>query len=447
MLEELFKLKQRKTNVSTEILAGITTFISMSYVLSLTPAILSKTGVNPGALFTATALSAITATLLMAFLANQPIAVAPSCIINTFIVAVIVLRMGHSWQFALTAIAIESILFTLLIYFNLREAIINTIPKNLLLAITCGLGFFLIFFGLANLQIIKIPDEILSVHLYRIQPLIFEHFAILPIISIIIGVTIGAALMSKKVKGAIILSAICTALIGIPFGITKIPVDFSCFKAPPSIAPILCSFQVKEIFSSDLVLVVLSLLFLDLFNVVGTLAGITPKAGLLKREDHRDGIRQALLACSLGSFIGSILGASIVSPYIESAAGMMEGGKTGLTALTTATMFGIALFFYPVISLIPATAIVVTIILTGLYLMRSFKYIDFDDYSEYIPSLLTIITIPLLCNIAAGIIIGTVSYVLLKLATGKAKQLDIVLVILAILYCISLAFFKTNMLV
>jgi adenine/guanine/hypoxanthine permease len=445
MLEKLFKLKQRKTNIKTEILAGITIFISISYVLSLTPTILSKTGMDSGALFTSTALTAIIATLLMAFLANQPIAVASSSTINTFIIAIIILKMGHSWQFALTAVAIESIIFTILICFNLRETMINTMPKSLLLGITCGLGFFVILFALSGLGIIKAADKISSLQSYTIQPLLFGNFKIFSITLIIFGVTIGAALMAKKIKGAILLSIICATLIGIPLGITTIPANFTLFKAPPSIAPLICNFQIKGIFSQDLFLVVLSLLFLDLFNVVGSIVGITSNAGLLKREDRLDRIRQALLACSLGSFIGAVLGTSTTAPLIESTTGIMEGGKTGLTAFTTAIMFIIALFFYPVFSLIPPAAIVVGIILSGLYLMRSIKYIDFNDCTEYIPAFLTIIIIPLLCSIAGGIIIGTISYVLLKLATGKARQLDIVLVILAVLYCISLAFFKINM--
>ena len=445
MLEKIFKLNQRNTNIKTELLSGLTIFISMSYIFVLTPKILSKTGMDTGALFTATGLATIIATLLMAFLANQPIVVAPSATINIFIILVIVLRMGHSWQFALTAVAIESLLFTLMICFNLREAMINTIPKNLLLGISSGLGFFVILFGLSNLGLIKTADKISSLSSYSIQPLLYGNIKLTPIIVIIIGVCIGSVLLLKKVKGAILISILVSTFIGIPLGITTIPQNFTFFKLPPSISPICCNLQFENIYSSDLVLAVLSLLFLDLFNVVGTLVGITSKAGLLKRENHLDKIHHALLACSLGSLIGAFIGTSTSSPYIESTTGIMEGGKTGLSSLTTAILFGFALFFYPVISLIPLTAIVVALVLSGLYLMKSLKYIDFDDPTEYIPSIITVIIIPLLCSISAGIIIGTVAYVLLKLITGKVKQLDIVLVILAVLYCISIAFFKINL--
>jgi len=445
MLEKLFKLNKRNTDIKTELLAGLTIFITMSYVMVAIPTILSNIGLDAGAIFTANILALVIATVFIAFFSNLPIVLAPSISINIFMFVVIVKLLGYSWQFALTAAIIQSVLFTLLVCLNLREVLINVIPKNLIYAITCGLGFYMVFFVLTNMNSTSLSVNIADLNQCTIQYFLYDKIGSFPIILCLIGVVIGAYLMEKKIKGSIIITVIIATFIGIPMGLTRLPTDFTMFQMPPSIRPIVCDFQLDGIISKDMIVVVSSLLFLNVFNVVGVLVGVTSKAGLLKRDDEHDKIRYALLSCSVGSIISSFIGVGSVTPYTESASGVMEGGRTGLTALTAAALFALSLFFYPIIAIIPKPVIIAAIVLTGIYMIKSIQYINFKDHTEAVPSLLLIIIMPLVFSISEGIIVGILSYVILKILMGKARQLDPVLILLALLFCISLAFFGLNL--
>ena len=427
MLEKFFKVKENKSTVRTEVIAGITTFMTMAYILAVNPGILSATGMDKGAIFTATAIAAGVATIVMAVWAKLPFALAPGMGLNAFFAFTVVLGMGHSWQFALTAVFLEGIIFILLTVFNIRELIVNAIPNNVKHAISVGIGLFIAFIGLKNAGII-VDNQATFVGLGNIMDFSAGGAPFVALITIIIT----GALLALKIKGALLIGIILGTLMGIPFGITVLPETFDF--VPPSLSPIFAKFEWQEIFTIDMLIVLFTFLFVDMFDTVGTLIGVSSKANMLDKDGKIPRVKQALFADSIGTTLGAVLGTSTVTTYVESASGVAEGGKTGLTALTTGVLFLLALFLAPIFLMIPAAATASALVLVGAMMVTPITKISFEDYTEMIPVFLTIIMMPLAFSIAEGIVFGMLSYVLLKLLSGKAKQVSPVMYILAILF-------------
>ena len=432
-LSKFFKLKEHNTDVKTEVLAGITTFMTMAYILVINPSMLADAGMDAGGVFTATALSALLACVLMAVLANYPFGLAPGMGLNAFFAYTVVLGMGKTWQFALTAVLIEGIIFILMSAFNIREAIFEAIPKNLKLAVSAGIGLFIAFLGLANTGIIVSGGGTI-IGLGKIK----EGQALLALI----GIIITGILVARDVKGGLLIGIITTTVIGIPLGITVLPESFNTIVSlPPSLEKV--SFQFvgwNEIFSKDMIIVVFTFLFVDVFDTVGTLAGVAAKADMLDENGRLEKVSPALMADAIGTTVGAMLGTSTVTTYVESASGVAEGGRTGLTALSTGLMFGLALFFAPLFALIPSAATAPALVMVGLFMMTSVTKIDFEDMTEAIPAFLTIIMMPFAYSIAEGIVFGMVSYVIIKLFTGKYKDVSIVMWILGIVFILRTIF-------
>ena len=427
MLEKFFNLKQNSTTVRTEVMAGITTFMTMAYILAVNPDILSATGMDKGAVFTATVLSALVATLVMALYAKLPFALAPGMGLNAFFAFTVVLGMGHSWQFALTAVFLEGLIFIALTAFNIREMIVNSIPMNMKHAISVGIGLFIAFIGLKNAGII-VSNPATFVTLGDVTNIAENGGAAVALITLVIT----GVLLATKVKGALLYGILIGAVIGLPLGVTTLPTSFEV--TPPSLSPILMKFEWSQIWSLDMLVVVFTFLFVDMFDTVGTLIGVSSKANMLDKEGRVPRVKQALMADAIGTTVGAILGTSTVTTYVESAAGVSEGGRTGLTSLTVAGLMLLALFLSPVFLMIPGAATAPALILVGAMMMTPVKNIDFDDFTESIPAFLTIVMMPLTYSISEGILFGIISFVLLKVLTGKLKDISIVTMILAVLF-------------
>lgn len=428
MFEKYFQLKQNGTTVKTEVIAGITTFLTMAYILAVNPNILSATGMDINALFTTTAIAAIVGTLVMALWAKLPFALAPGMGLNAFFAFSVVLGMGHSWQFALTAVLIEGLIFILLTVFNIREAIVDSIPRSLKTAISAGIGLFIAFIGLQNAGIIVNNDATL-VSLGEIT----QGTGLLAML----GILITGALLILKVKGALLIGILATAVIGIPLGITQVQ---GLVSTPPSIEPIFFKFEFAQILSWDMLIVVFTFLFVDIFDTLGTLVGVSGKAGMLDKEGRIPNAKKAFMADAIGTTVGSMIGTSTVTTYVESASGVSEGGRTGLTALVTAGCFFLALFFAPLFLSIPGAATAPALVLVGLFMLSPIKELDLTDYSEAIPAFICIIAMPLAYSIAEGITLGLLSYVIINLLSGKWKKLSIGMYILAILFILKYLF-------
>ncbi|MDY0077340.1 MAG: NCS2 family permease [Bacteroidales bacterium] len=427
MLEKYFKLKENKTTVKTEIFAGITTFMTMAYILAVNPDILSVTGMDKGAVFTATALSALIATLVMALYAKLPFALAPGMGLNAFFAFTVVLSMGHSWQFALTAVFLEGIIFIFLTIFNIRELIVNAIPINIKHAISVGIGLFIAFIGLQSAGII-VSDPVNFVALGDVTDTAENGGALMALIALVIT----GMLLAMKVKGALLYGILIGTLIGLPFGETIVPASLELM--PPSLSPIFMKFEWTQVFTMDMLLVVFTFLFVDMFDTVGTLIGVSAKANMLDIEGRVPRVKQALMADAVGTTVGAMLGTSAVTTYVESAAGVSEGGRTGLTALTTAVLFLLALFLSPLFLMVPGAATAPALILVGAMMMTPIQNINFEDFTESIPAFLTIIMMPLSYSIAEGILFGVLSFVVLKMLTGKFKDISVVMIVLAVLF-------------
>ncbi|NEZ75782.1 NCS2 family permease [Clostridium botulinum] len=424
-MENYFKLKENGTTFKTEILAGITTFMTMAYILVVNPGILSQTGMDFGAVFTATALSAAIATLLTGLYAKLPFAQAPGMGLNAFFAFTIVKQMGYSWEFALTAVFLEGIIFILLTIFNVREAIVNSIPNNIKKSISVGIGLLISFIGLDNARVVIHPkDGGTIVALGNIT----SGEALLAII----GILITGILLTKNIRGALLIGIVITTLIGIPMGITKVPTSF--FSMPPSLSPIFLKFEWHNIFTPNMFIALFTLLFMDMFDTVGTLVGVATKAKMLDENGNVPRVKQALFCDAIGTTLGACLGTSTVSTFVESASGVAEGGRTGLTAVSTATMFLIALFISPLFIMIPSPATAPSLILVGLFMMSPIKEIELDDFTEAIPAFLTIIMMPLSYSISDGIVFGVVSYIVIKTLTGKVKDVSLTTFIIGILF-------------
>jgi len=424
MINRFFQLKENNTSVKTEIVAGFTTFMTMAYILAVNPDILSATGMDKNALFTATALSALVATLVMALVARLPFALAPGMGLNAFFAFTVVLGMGYSWQFALTAVFIEGIIFLILTAFNIRELIVNAIPLSMKHAVSVGIGLFIAFIGLQNAGIIVNSDATL-VTLGKIGSA--------PVLIALGGIVITGVMLILRVKGALLIGIFVATIAGLPFGVTNLP-EGNLVDAPPSLAPIFFKLDFSQVFTTDMLIVLFTFLFVDMFDTVGTLVGVSDKAGMLTKEGKVPRVKQALFADSVGTTLGAIFGTSTVTTYVESASGVAEGGKTGLTSLTTAAFFLVALFFAPLFTMVPAAATAPALVLVGFFMMSPILKIDFENYTESIPAFITIIVMPLTYSIAEGIVFGMLSYVFLKVLTGKFKDISVVMIVLAILF-------------
>jgi AGZA family xanthine/uracil permease-like MFS transporter len=425
MLDKYFGISKLGSNMRTELVAGITTFMTMAYILAVNPDILSATGMDKGAVFTATAVAAILGTLVMAFVAKLPFALAPGMGLNAFFAFSVVLGMGYSWQFALTAVLLEGLIFIILTAFNIRELIVNSIPMNVKHAVSVGIGLFIAFIGFSGAGVIVNNDATL-VSLGDIgNPSVLLGLG---------GLILTGILLALKIKGALLIGILLTTLAGIPVGITSVPEGTRLISAPPSLEPIFFQFDFHQIFTLDMLIVLFTFLFVDMFDTVGTLVGVSDKAGMLDKQGRVPRAKQALFADSIGTTFGAMLGTSTVTTYVESAAGVAEGGKTGMTALTVAGMFFLALFFAPVFTMIPSAATAPALILVGLFMMSPVLKINFNDFTEAIPAFLTIIIMPLSYSIAEGITFGMLSYVLLKVFTGRYKEVSIVMYVVAALF-------------
>lgn len=425
MLDSYFGLSKNDTNVRTEMVAGITTFMTMAYILIVNPSILSAAGMDSGAVFTATALSAVVSTLIMGIYAKLPFAQAPGMGLNAYFAFTVVLGMGYSFQFALTAVFLEGIIFILLTLFNVREAIVDSIPSNIKKAISVGIGLFIALIGLEGAGIIVHPQgggTILALGN------ITEGAALLAII----GILITGILLAKNIKGALFIGMIVTAVIGIPMGVTPLPE--SIISMPPSISSVFLKFEWHNIFTLDMVIVLFTLLFMDMFDTIGTLVGVATKAKMLDENGKVPNIKKALFADAIGTTFGACVGTSTVSTFVESAAGVAEGGRTGLTAVSTAIMFTLALFFSPLFASITPAVTCCALVLVGLFMIEPIKEIDLLDFTEAIPAFLTIIMMPLAYSISDGIVFGVISYIVLKVFTGKRKEISITTVIVGIVF-------------
>lgn len=425
ILDRVFKLSEHNTTVKTEIIAGITTFMTMAYILVVNPSVLGDAGMNKDAVFAATAIAAFIGSSVMGLLANYPIALAPGMGLNAFFAYTVVLQMGYSWQFALCAVLIEGLIFILLTVTNVREKIIDCIPKVLKHAVTAGIGLFIAFIGLVNAGIVEGGGAILQLGNMQ-SPTVLLSIA---------GLIIAAVLLSKNVKGTFLLAMVVTTAIGIVAGLVQLP--SAIVSSVPSLKPVFLqafSVPVNQIFSLDMIVVVFTFLFVDLFDTVGCLVGVASKGNMLDENGKLPKAKQALFADAIATTTGSLLGTSTVTAYVESASGIGEGGRTGLTAITTGLLFLLSLFFAPIFTAIPAQATAPVLILVGVMMASSLLEIDFSDFTNAIPAFLTFAMMPLAYSIADGIIFGIISFTILKLATGKKKEVNLSLILLSIMF-------------
>jgi len=425
MIEKVFQLKEHGSSIKTELLAGATTFLTMAYILIVNPLILGDAGMDMGAVFMATAISSAIATFVMALVANLPIALAPGMGLNAFFAYTVVIGMGFSWEMALAAVFIEGVIFLVLSIFDVRERIINAIPLNIKRAISVGIGLFIAFIGLQNAGIVvSNPATIISMGDMTSSGVLLA-FA---------GIFITGTLLAMKMKGALLLGIMITAILGLFTGNTVFPTNVSWM--PPSIMPTFARFDFSRILSADMIVVVATFLFVDIFDTAGTLIGVTTKGGLINEDGSIPKAKQALLADSIGTTVGAILGTSTVTSYVESSSGIAEGGKTGLTSLTVGVLFLVSIFLSPLFLMVPAAATASALVVVGLFMVTGITEIDLTDYTEAIPAFLTIIMMPLTYSISNGILFGVVSYVVLKAMTNRRKELSKTVIILAVVFAV-----------
>lgn len=424
MLNNYFKLKEHGTNVRTEIVAGIITFLTMSYILVVNPNILGAAGMDKSALFTATALASILGTLFMAFIPKLPIAAAPGMGLNSFFAFSVVLGLGYSWQMALTAVFIEGIIFILLTFFNVRELIVKSIPKSIKDAIPVGIGLFIALIGMQNAGLV-VKNENTMITL--------GDFANKNVWVALIGLIVTAVLYIRKVHGSFLIGIVVATIAAAFFGLVSMPEE-GLISLPPDISPVFAQFTWSNIFTLDMLIVVFTFLFVNLFDTIGTLIGVASKAGFIDENGNFPQIKKALFADALGTTFGAVLGTSTVTSYIESASGVASGGRTGLTSVATAGMFAIALFLAPLFLMVPAAATAPALILVGLFMITSVVNINFDDMTESLPAFLTIVMMPFAFSIAQGIVFGMLSFVLLKALSGKAKYVSTTMWVIFVLF-------------
>ena len=412
MLQKLFGFDPSTMTMRKEVIGGITTFLTMAYILAVNPTILSAAGMDAGAIFTTTCLSAVIATFVMAIYAKLPFALAPGMGLNAFFAFTVVLTMGYTWQFALTAVLIEGIIFILLTITGLRKHIVNAIPLVLRRAISPGIGLFIAFVGLKGAGIVTSSDSTF---------ITLGNLHDAGVLLSIFGILLTSALLVRNVTGALLIGILVTTAIGIPLGITNFT---GIISAPPSIEPIFWKFEFHNVFTVDMIIVVLTFLFIDMFDTIGTLIGVSNRAGMVDENDNVKNINQAFMADAIGTTVGSMLGTSTVTVYVESASGVNVGGRSGLTSFITAICFAAALLFAPLFLAIPAQATASALILVGVMMMYEVRKVDFSDYVTGIPCFVCIVLMPLTYSISDGILMGVISYVLIHLCSGRLKDKD-----------------------
>lgn len=459
MLEKMFKLRQNGTDVKTEVLAGITTFMTMAYILAVNSSIMAEVGMDQGAVFTATALAALVGTLLMALFANYPFALAPGMGLNAYFAYTVVLGMGYSWETALTAVFVEGIVFIVLSLTNVREAIFNAIPKNLKAAVSVGIGLFIAFIGLQNAKIVIGGSTLLqlfSVEEYNNVNGVEASFNDVgtTVLLAIIGILVTGYLVIKQVKGNILWGILITWILGIicqfagiyvpnpELGFYGLLPDFSNGLSVPSIAPVFGKLDFSGIFSLNFIVVIFAFLFVDMFDTIGTLIGVSSKANMLDKDGKLPNIKGALMADAVATTVGAVMGTSTTTTFVESASGVSEGGRTGLTAVTTAILFGLSLFLSPIFLAIPSFATAPALVVVGFYMLTNVTNIDFNDISEALPCYICIGAMPFFYSISEGISMGVISYVVLNLLTGKAKEkkISLLMYVLAVLFVLKYIF-------
>ncbi|MDU2599108.1 NCS2 family permease [Anaerococcus sp.] len=422
--ERTFKLREHGTDQKTEIMAGITTFMTMSYILAVNPAILSDAGMDAGAVFSATILASVIGMLIMAFYANMPFGLSAGMGLNAFFTYTVVMQMGQSWQFALTAVFIEGLIFIILSFTGVREALFNAIPINLKKAVSVAIGLFIALIGLLNAGIVGVGD--ISLELGNIASKEGLVFFIALIIMIV--------LTAKNVKGALLWGILASTVISLILGVSKLPDGNAIVSKPPTIAPIAFKLDFSNIFSFEMFSVLFSFLFVDIFDTLGTLTGVATKANMLDEDGNLKDGSKALLADAIGTTFGALLGTSTITTFVESSAGVAEGGRTGLTALSTAFCFAIAAFFFPLFSIIPAQATAAALVVVGLFMLSTVVEINFTDITEAFPAFMTILMMPATYSIAEGISFGMISYAGIKLLTGRGKEVSPLVYGLAIIF-------------
>ena len=455
-LEKLFHLKENKTDVRTEVIAGVTTFMTMAYILAVNPNILEASGMDRGAVFTATALSAFIATCLMALLSNYPFVLAPGMGLNSYFAYTVVLGMGYSWQQALSAVFVDGLIFILLSLTNVREAIFNSIPMNLKHAVSVGIGLFIAFIGLQNAKIVVNNDSTLvSVFSFKsaVKDGTFNSMGITVLLALI-GILVTAILLVKNIKGSILWGILITWGLGIicqfaglyvpnpELGFFSLLPDFSNGISVPSMAPTFMKMDFSIVFSLDFVVIMFAFLFVDMFDTLGTLIGVASKADMLDKDGKLPKIKGALLSDAVGTSVGAVCGTSTVTTFVESASGVAEGGRTGLTAIVAAILFGLSLFLSPIFLAIPSFATAPALIVVGFLMLTSITKIDFNDYTEAIPCFIAIIAMPFMYSISEGIAMGVISYVVINLISGKAKEkkISVLMYVLTVLFILKYVF-------
>ena len=428
MLSKLFGFNKETMTIKKEVMGGITTFLTMAYILAVNPDILGNTGMDKGAIFTATVVSAVVATLVMALYAKLPFALAPGMGLNAFFAFTVVLTMGYSWQFALTAVFIEGLIFILLTLTGLRQKIVDSMPLVLRRSISPGIGLFIAFIGLKNAGIVAASDATFVTMGDLHSP---------AVLLACFGILLSAILLVRNVTGALLIGILATTIVGIPLGVT----DFNAvFSTPPSLSPILFQFDWSSIASIDMAICVLTFLFIDMFDTIGTLIGVSNRAGMVDEQGNIPRLKDAFMADAIGTTLGAVLGTSTVTTYVESASGVNVGGRSGLTAFTTAICFAVALFLAPLFLAIPSQATAPALVLVGVMMMNDIRKIDFNDYINAIPCFVCIAFMPLTYSISDGILMGLITYVLLHILSGKWREVSAGSFVLAILFILKYAF-------
>ena len=422
-LDRRFRLSERNSSVKNEIMAGLTPFMTMSYILAVNPGMLADAGMDKGGVFTATIVASIVAMLVMGLYANLPFALAPGMGLNAFFVYTVVLGRGHSWQYALTAVFIEGVIFILMSLFNVREAIFNAIPMSLKKAVSVGIGLFIALIGLSGAGVIVQGEGTLVSLGNLLTPGAAVTF---------VGIIVMAILMAKKVRGALLYGILISTVFALILGVTHAPEAW--FQLPPSLAPVAFKLEWKNIFTWEMFSIMFTFLFVDLFDTVGTLVGVASKANLLDEKGELPAAGPALFADAIGTTVGALLGTSTVTTFVESASGVTEGGRTGLTSLSVAFFFFLSLFLFPIFAIIPSQATAPALVMVGLFMMSPIKDIPLDDFSESVPAFLTIVMMPFAYSIAEGIAFGMMSYVIIKVLSGKAKDVSPLMYILALVF-------------
>ena len=427
MLQKLFGFVPSSMTVKREVIAGITTFLTMAYILAVNPSILSDAGMDKGAVFTATVISSVLATLVMAMYAKLPFALAPGMGLNAFFAYTVVLTMGYSWQFALTAVFIEGIIFILLTLTGLRQKIVDSMPLVLRRAISPGIGFFIAFIGLKNAGIVSAsPATFVTMGNLHDPAVLLAAF----------GILLSAVLLIKKVTGALLIGILVTTVIGIPLGVTHFT---SVLDVPPSIAPVVMKFEWHNVLSFDMAICVLTFLFIDMFDTIGTLLGVSHRAGMVDEKGNIPHLTEAFMADAIGTAAGAMLGTSTVTTYVESASGVNAGGRSGLTSFTTAICFALALFLAPLFLAIPAQATAPALVLVGVMMMTDVSKLHLGDFADAVPAFVCIALMPLTYSISDGILMGLITYVLLRIFAGRYRELKLGMIVLAVLFVLKYA--------